>query len=99
MGSPPVRSSRVDVADQTSRLPSTSSASDGRHQQPVEARARGVRPPGGRAAAGADGGHQSSFRAGGRIEPSLAKTGQGAAAGVVPGIAALRGFTRVPSMP
>ena len=62
VGSPPVRSSRWDVADQTSRVPSTdAAASTGQHQHPVD--------PGG---AQAESGHRmvSCRLSGGRIEPS-----------------------------
>ncbi len=105
--SPPVRSSRAEVADQTSRVPRVTraiTASSSTQSSP------GVRPAGrlpGRLVVGRlvgrgagrvrDIGPQSSG-VGGRMEPSSVKVGSRVGS-VVPGIAARRGRTSSPSMP
>ena len=90
---PWVSESLVDVADQTSSVPITSTrptATMSVQSMP------GVRQPG---AVGRDGRVIGSpFPFGGRIEPSEANTGS-PAGGVVPGITARFGFTSMPLTP
>ncbi len=97
VGSPPVRSSRADVADQTSRLPTTSRARTATISSQSSPGAR-------RAAAGRawrrcrSAAISHPFRPGGRIEPSFTKVGS-LAGGEVPGIAARSGSTSSARMP